>query len=247
MSNINSTNAKTLQVLTSTDYDDFKVLEGNRNINTLHFNRLKESMAAKYLISPIIVNQKFEVIDGQHRLLACKELKLPVRYIVCNGYNLEDIHRYNMISKNWTLDDFMNGYIELGKKEYEFYKVFKEKYGFGHGESISMVSGKNDRHDAVKKFQAGELKIKNYNNACLFAEKVQMIAPYYEGYRRRSFVLALLSLSKNSNFTIEEFVEKLKFQRSKFYDCGTQEQYVKLIEEIYNFKRREKVSLSLAA
>lgn len=247
MANANGTNAKPMQVLTSTDYDQFKIIDGNRGLNTLHFNRLKESMRAKYLVSPIIVNQKFQVIDGQHRLLACKELKLPVRYVVCDGYDLEDVHRYNMTSKNWTLDDFMNGYIQLGKKEYEFYKNFKDKYGFGHGESIAMVSGKADRNDAVKKFQAGELRIKNYTAACVFAEKVQTIAPYYEGYRRRSFVLALLFLQKNVNFTIEEFVEKLKFQRSKMYDCGTQDQYIKLIEEIYNFKRREKIPLYLAA
>lgn len=247
MASTNGTNAKPMQVLTSTNYEQFKVLDGNRSINTLHLNRLKESISSKYLISPIIVNQKLEVIDGQHRLLCCKELKLPIRYIVCDGYNLDDIHRYNMTSKNWTLDDFMNGYIQLGKKEYEFYKIFKDKYGFGHGESIVMVSGKSDRRDLVKKFQAGELRIKNYNNACLFAEKVQLVAPYYDGFRRRSFVLALLFLSKHPSFTIEEFVEKLKFQRSKVYDCGTQEQYIKMIEEIYNFKRREKVSLHLAA
>lgn len=245
MSNSNGTNAKPMQVLQSNDYKKFVVLEGNRSINTLHFNRLKNSMSENYLISPIIVNENFEVIDGQHRLKSCEELLLPVFYIVCKGYGLSEIHRYNANSKNWTLDDYMAGYIQLGKKEYEFYKTFKDRYDFSHGDCLRMLSG-DWGGDEVKKFQEGKLRIKKYNEACIIAEKIILIKPLYEGWKRRSFVGALLKMLKNPSFDIVEFSEKLKFQQSKLYDCSTTEQYVTLIEEIYNFKRREKVSLKYA-
>lgn len=248
MNKTNGTTAiKNMQVLKSTEYSKFKILPGNRNINTLHFNRLRDSMAEDFLFSPIIVNEKFEVIDGQHRLKCCEELKLPVYYLTCQGYGLSEIQRYNVNTKNWSMDDFMNGYIELGKKEYEFYKLFKDKYGFGHRESLRMLVNQSDHIRMNKDFMEGKLRIKNYNNACILAEKIKMVEPFYDGWRRRSFVMALVSLINKGNFNIEEFVDKLRYQQSKMYDCGTSEQYIQLIEEIYNFKRREKISLRFAA
>lgn len=246
MSNKN-TNAKQLQVLQTTDYSKFRVMEGNRNVNTLHLARLKISMEEDYLISPIIVNEGLEVIDGQHRLRCVEELGLPVYYIICEGYGVSEVHRYNGNSKNWTMDDFMSGYIEMGKKEYEFYKGFKERYGFGHTECLMMLTGYGGG-EANKIFQSGKLRIKKYNDACIIADKIKKIEPYYDGFKRRGFVGAIIYLLKNPSFDIEEFIDKLKFQQYKMYDCSRIEQYVELIEEIYNFKRRnhEKISLRYA-
>lgn len=247
MATTRNTNASTMHVYSTTDYSKFKTIDGNRNVNQAHIARLIKSMEEDYLISPIIVNESCEVIDGQHRLICAQQLGLPVYYIVCKGYGLSEIQRYNANSKNWTMDDFMNGYIELGKKEYEFYKIFKEKYGFAHSETLTMLIGNRDA-DITKMFQSGKLKIKNYNNACIQAEKIKLVEPYYEGWRRRGFVAALLHLDKNPHFSIEEFVDKLKFQRHKMYDCSTTTEYIEVIEEIYNFKRRgQKVSFKYAA
>ena len=49
-------------------------------------------MKKKYLVSPILVNEKMEVIDGQHRLQAQKELNLPTYYIKNKGYDL--LHKH---------------------------------------------------------------------------------------------------------------------------------------------------------
>lgn len=242
-----STTATTMQVQKTTEYSKFKTLSGNRNLNSLHLNRLKSSMEEDYLISPIIINERFEVIDGQHRLRCAEELSLPVYYIICKGYGLGEIQRYNANTKNWTMDDFMAGYIELGKKEYEFYKIFKDKYGFGHTETLILITG-DGSGDAVKKFQSGSLKIKKYNEGCLLAEKIKRCEPYYEGWKRRGFVSALLHLIRNTEFDIDEFVDKLKFQRSKMYDCSKTTEYIDVIEAIYNFKRRgDKKSFKYAA
>lgn len=235
-----------MQVQHTTDYSKFLIMEGNRNLNPLHLKRLKSSMGEQYLISPIIVNEGMEVIDGQHRLSCCQELGLPVYYIICKGYGLTEIHRYNQNLKNWTMDDFMTAYIELGKKEYELYRQFKNRYGFGHEACLKLLTNSQDG-ESMKIFQNGKLRIPGYNKACVTAEKIITIKPYYEGWGRRSFVNALCRLLKNPDFLIEEFVDKLSFQQSKLYHCSTAEQYVSLIEEIYNYKRREKISLKFAA
>ena len=66
------------------DYEKFSIKSYNRNLNRNHINELKEKFATigykDYL--PILVNENYEIIDGQHRFVACKESGLPIVYQV---------------------------------------------------------------------------------------------------------------------------------------------------------------------
>jgi hypothetical protein len=53
----------------------------------------------------------------------------------------------------------------------------------------------------------------------------------------------MLALFDNKNFEFDQFVSKLKLQRTMLTDCVDTKQYLALIEEIYNYKRKEKVNL----
>jgi len=230
------------QVHTTEDYFLFKPIDGNRNKNLLHMNRLKKSMQNNYLFTVITVNENYEIIDGQHRFEVIKELGLPLNYIVCKGYGLKEVHILNQISKTWNADDYLTGYCNLGYSEYLKYREFKEAYGLGHNECMSLLSGKYFRN-GVDEFYSGEFKIKDYNEACLIVEKIFMVAPYYNGYKRRSFIYAMIQLIKNKNFEFTEFIQKLKIQPTALVDCTTITQYISLVEEIYNYRRREKINL----
>ena len=119
------------QVHTTMDYAKFKSISGNRQINRLHFNRLKNSIAENYLFTTIIVNENYEIIDGQHRFQCIKELQKPLHYIVCKGYGINEVQRLNVNTKNWTTFDYINGYIDLGLRDYAVYKEFQNKYNIG--------------------------------------------------------------------------------------------------------------------
>lgn len=234
--------AKSSYVHTTEDYFMFKPLDGNRKKNQLHIKRLKKSMQENYLFTVIIVNENYEIIDGQHRFEVIKDLRLPLHYIVCEGYGLNEVQVLNQNSKNWQGDDYMNGYAELGLKDYMLYREFKNKYKLGHAETRGLLAG-YENGDAFNAFKNGTFKIKDYNSACIKAEKIQMIKNYYDGYNRRAFVFAMNALFKNKNFEFTEFLRKLKMQPSALVDCTSSSQYILLIEEIYNYKRRDKVNL----
>jgi hypothetical protein len=70
-----------------------------------------------------------------------------------------------------------------------------------------------------------------------------MIKPYYVGYNRSAFVGTMIVLLQNQNFDFNDFMHKLRIQPTALVDCANREQYKTLIEDIYNFKRREKVNL----
>ncbi|WP_299997811.1 ParB N-terminal domain-containing protein, partial [uncultured Clostridium sp.] len=68
---------KTIQ--NTKDYLIFKKLEGNRPVVNRRVNKIIASIQnVGYITSPLIVNEKMEVIDGQGRLEALEQLKMPV-------------------------------------------------------------------------------------------------------------------------------------------------------------------------
>jgi hypothetical protein len=232
------------EVNTTEDYFLFKSIDGNRKLDRLLIKQLSKSISENYLFTIITVNEKYEIIDGQHRFEVIKELKLPLNYIICHGYGLKEVHILNKISKKWNSDDYMNGYADMGMEDYIIYRNFKKKYKFGHDETMAMLSGVNSGNSKLLyDFRGGNFKIHKLDTAIEEAEKIWSLSYLYEGFKRRCFIYSLLFLFDNANFNFDEFVCKLKLQRSKLTDCVDTKQYLSLIEEIYNYKRREKINL----
>jgi disulfide oxidoreductase YuzD len=232
------------QIYTTFDYSVFKSIGGNRNLNEIHIQRLKKSMQKEYLFTVIVVNEKFEIIDGNHRFNIIKELGLPINYTICYGYGLNEVHILNQNSKTWTADDYMEGYANLGKSDYVTYKKFKEKHGYSHNVCQALL-GKNTNYGSEVNF---DFKSGNYKVNSLFdAEKnvgyINLFKDIYSGYKRRSFIHAILRLLTNPEFDIMELVHKAKIQPNSIKDCVTTSKYIELLEEIYNYKRRNKVNL----
>jgi hypothetical protein len=233
------------QVHTTTDYFMFKAIAGNRNVNSLHLSRLRESMQKNYLFTIILVNQDYEIIDGHHRFEIIKELGLPMNYIVIKNYGLNEVHILNSNLKKWCSEDYMEGYCNLGMPDYITYKNFKNKYGVGHHECMALLGGINSRPgiDAIKNFHNGLFKVKNLQDAERKVDLIFSLKAFYKGYKRTLFIWAMLKLMTNENFEFVEFVSKLKLQPLALTDCKDVDQYIAQIEEIYNYKRRDKMNL----
>lgn len=248
------------RVYETNDYSIFKSIDGNRDLNGLHVARLKKSFSEQYLFSPILVNDNMAIIDGQHRMDAAKQLNLPIRYIICDGYGLKEIHRLNTNMSNWKKIDYLQGYCELKFPEYLKFRNFMRRYpdfqiasaeailtqhlGDGsqviHDSDIKYSSGQSYKQSA---FEMGELKIPDYDKSCSIAEDILLLKPHYDGFNRRLFVITIMGLLRNTDFTIIEFIRKLSYMPSALVHCTTVTQYKLIIEEIYNYKRRDKVNL----
>lgn len=109
-------------IFTSTDYDVFNFLTGNRSIDPNNVKKLKESISENgYKKSqPIIVNQDFEIIDGQHRFTACEELKLPIYFTIEreDEDSIKLTQNLNKNQKNWGLIDYIKSYADRGYQDY---------------------------------------------------------------------------------------------------------------------------------
>lgn len=237
MSTQTISNATAMDVLKTKDYELFSYLNGNRSLNALHLKRLTESIKEKYLVCPIIVNDKYQIIDGQHRFEAIKSLKLPLFYIIIKNYGLEEVQRFNSNQKNFSYEDYLTGYVDLGYEDYTILKEFKDRYKFDWNTSIALLSGYAGG-DSGYKFKNGDFKIKDLKKADATAQKIEEIGQYYSGYRRKYFLVACMKMLGTKGYDQRQMIEKLKYLSAKLVDCSSTEDYLKILETVYNFKSR---------
>lgn len=235
------------KIFTTREYSKFKMIKGNRPVDEQHVRALMKSMRHKDLLIPIAVNSKMEVLDGQHRLEARKRLNYAVPYYWAgDDTGLADVQAINASQKGWTNRDFCQSYIALGKKDYEIYKWFIETYRLPHVESVSLLSGSAELEAgaSVKRlFQGGDFKVNDLMGAKKTAEMLAEVEPYFAHWTHRNFIKAVIKLLKKKNFSWKRFMEKVELNPTLMQVCMTTEQYLDLIERIYNYKSQNKVSL----
>lgn len=107
------------KICVTRNYSKFKRLDGNRGVNLARVQKIMKSIkSVGYISQPIIVNDRFEIIDGQGRLEALKRLGMPVEYIVESGKGIDECVYMNATSTNWSLRDYIDSYAERGNESY---------------------------------------------------------------------------------------------------------------------------------
>lgn len=107
------------RIYTTKCYDEFKRLKGNRDVAPSRWLSIAKSIKkVGYIQSPIVINEKFEVIDGQGRLSALRHLNLPVEFVISPGAGIEECISMNISGGKWTDEDFIKSHAELGNSNY---------------------------------------------------------------------------------------------------------------------------------
>ena len=88
-------------VYSTADYSAFKKLTGNRDILENRKNLIISSINERgWIRNPVVVNDNMEIIDGQGRFEALKELGLPIEYVVAHGATISDCIALNIKQTN---------------------------------------------------------------------------------------------------------------------------------------------------
>lgn len=226
------------------DYGKFKILDANREINPANYRGLVESVKEEYLLGIIIVNEKYEIIDGQHRFTVAKELGLPVRYTIAPGYGMKEVRRYNSTMKKWVKLDYRDSYAAEGKDSYiELIDFMRQFPKFGIQVSIKLLTGtwsknkkENGKTITLKTFQEGGLRLDNVAKAYVIARKIMDFEDYYHGFNSPTFIGALLPILNKKCYDHKRMIQKLNSSPIHLEKQGTQEQYRLLLQKIYNYK-----------
>ncbi|NET30644.1 MAG: ParB N-terminal domain-containing protein [Cyanothece sp. SIO1E1] len=250
-----------LQVKKTANLSQFKKLKGNRPVNSLHVARLADSIQEYgMLVNPILVNRDMEIVDGQHRLEAAKKVNSAIYYIEVPDYALEQVHALNLNQKNWSQKQFVESYAEIGIQSYidllDFYENNKDfslsncvlmcssSTTESENKAIKMNRGKIQKLN-INTIESGNWKVNDLDKAYRHAKNIRKLKTYFpDGYNTRSFVGTMLSLFKNKKqFVFGEFMKKVEQQPAALVKSVNRTQYLSLIEDIYNYRRKEKVNL----
>lgn len=116
-------------IYTTTDYEGFVFTDWNRNVSNARVVKMVESIKQfGWLPEPVMVNEKFEVIDGQSRVKALEKLGMPVQFCIRKGVGRKECQALNLFQKNWSTMDYINSYIADGNDNYIWLKDMMTKY-----------------------------------------------------------------------------------------------------------------------
>lgn len=222
------------------DYGEFKNLFANRNINKRHVNELITSFQDRPNLvptRPILVNEKMEVIDGQHRLEACKILGLPVYYTIAADLNIKDAQLMNALQRGWSVLDYARSFASSGNSNYRRFLELHEEYPISVSILMSYCIGR-EQSNTGKLFRKGEFKVMKSEE--LLRQRLDMLADYgtrFNGWTNHNFCRAVHAAIRTPEYDHDRMMRKLKIYQIK--KQSSRLDYLRELENAYNFHEPE--------
>lgn len=195
------------------DYGIFKYIESNRTISKSHVQHLVQSFESNPALiktRPILVNEKMEIIDGQHRLQACMALRIPVYYTVAKGTDVEAAQLMNALQKGWTTLDYARSYAMSGKSEYKEFLRLQEEFPIAATILMVFCVGRNENRINTK-FKRGEFHM--MEDRKLIEKQLGMLEDFSEMlpfWRDYNFGKAVHDIFLTPGYDHERMLKKLK-------------------------------------
>ena len=225
----------------SNDYEKFKLLDYNRDLNRNQINKIKDSIARNgYLQSnPIIVDQDMNIVDGQHRFIACQEMGLPIFYeIVEDGTEL--IIDLNTTQKKWNMGDYINYYAHKGNNNYQRIQQLKKKTGVSYDLILTITNDRGTSGSITDRVRKGSLMF-TIDDSLRAQSMLGLIKDICNNLRlslTSRFAASMLEVSKIKNFKWDRMMRQSKEYSTVAYRCQNKEEYIKMLKDLYNFQSR---------
>lgn len=233
-----------LSIYLTATHTVFKRLEENRLINEAHVLSLMDSFSKDgHLFTMVFVNEKMEIIDGQHRFEAAKRMDLPVYFMVMPGWGIREVTILNMNSRNWTIVDFMETHAKAGNPNYIRFKEFFDAHEFDVTVCQIIIIGRRSGGHASDDFRLGKTQIdeQQLTDAYIKAKKIMGLASFHpNGWKSRHFVDAMLILLNVKGYDHEHMIAKLTaYPELMLKDAKSLrvEEYLRVLLDKYNFRR----------
>ena len=236
---------KIAEVKETFDYGKFKKLRANRIVIERRKQKLIESFSVKSILNPIVINKYFEIIDGQGRFEARKELGLPIQYIMEPDAGIEECSLMNAYNTPWTLHDFIVEYCIEGNENYmrlkkiiDDYKIpisLALRYAEVNGRSASSGGGKELIMSGRLVLSPEQEKIcRDTVNHMIELKEALML----EKTPSIAFQTAVKVMLKTEGYEPGRMIRNCKMCRSDFAVMSNLEAQLKEMSRVYNFKRK---------
>jgi len=245
-------------VMKSSDYEKFSILEQNRVVNDKHVNELVVSIQNSGQLTPIIINEKFEIIDGQHRFDACRILKIPVMYLISYKTSINEVILMNNTQKSWKLPDYLRCFSDKKWHNHEIYQKvdkFMREHDLKLTTCIVLLSegtggggstGTSLTGQGLISFRKGTYKIGNLARAQAIAKilsEIKAFAPDLVGSDR--FCRSYCKLSSEPKWNHDSAVYQIKKYRRKYDGASSKEEALQGLLAVYNYNQLKSKKISI--
>lgn len=235
-------------VKVSSDYGEFKLLDDNRDRSKGHVEKLIQEFEENgnlTIVQPILVNERMEIIDGQHRFLACKERGEPIYYMQREGLTIRDARRMNITHRTWTVEDYAHSYAASGSQHYKKFIELREEYGLTHTITLYSVYG-GALLGVSQVFRDGDFEVEDEAAARVRMDKLTEMRDAMGSKPMHHFYVVYLDMLKIPGFDHDRMVRKTKETGEQILRrFGSRHEYARALEEVYNYRMTDNNRLRL--
>ena len=239
------------QIQKTTDYQIFKRMDGNRNLDRFHLKKLSSAIERdnQLNVHPIIVNKDFYIIDGQHRLEVAKSLGIEIFYIQSD--TVTDLHviEGNVNQKGFEVDNYID-YFAIKEKNpvYIELKGMLKSTGLKPKALLTLILGVVSPN-ILNFLKTGQFQfpIKEDPNKVmelyfdfLAYAKDKRLKPI-SMFTNHNFTRALRWLYNTTGFESQVLFKKLDMRWFDLKPQRASEEWYALLINIYNFKNHNRI------
>ena len=237
------------------EYDKFKKLQGNRAVDAMRLTKIRESIQkVGFVNGPIIVNDRFEVVDGQGRLEVCKADGIPVPYIIIAGIGVDECISMNINQSNWKTTDYIKAYADLGRPDYIRFQTYlssnyERESGIHHNLStLHWAAFHTALQNNDAKIREGRLSF-SYEDR----DEADEMLNFFDEFKDVPTNNPTAFFSALGYCTFFEEVDRYRLIKTAtlakprtFMAISTIRDAIEAIEDVYNYRTRQKVNIDAA-
>jgi len=222
----------------------FTIHPSARPVESAHLKAMIESMRQKSLLKyyPIIVDRDFIVYDGQRRLLAARELGLPIYYIMASNISMLMIAQAGSRSKGWAFVDYLKHFCIMGKEPYLYLSDYIKEFPYiGLSRAIIVLGRQGGNEDKLSSYRLGEFAIRNPGLGLKFAKcfgKLDRSEFRTNAVFQRSFLMQM----HNVNFDPDHMIDAVNHHPEMMQPFADMESCFKCMENTYNYGKKNRLS-----
>lgn len=240
---------------TSRNYAEFMFYKDNRpvRIHSAKFKKLKQSMEThgwvpSWPATVHVENGKKYVIDGQNRITAAKELGIAVVYVtVGKKYDIAEIAE---AFRPWNSSDFASCHANKGNKDFQMLLEFSNNHKISPTRAIQLLIAKNKQANdstghAAKIVRSGEFKFERDGE--IYAQSVLEVCKRLPKAlaRNRGINAAVARVLTLDQVCAKTLMDKIDSNQGSIIPKGKVEDYVYLLESVYNKRNKIPVPISM--
>lgn len=242
------------RILCTKNYGLFTRSIENRPLKLGRRKALRDSMREYgfledfHIVCRDIGGGKLEILDGQNRHAIAQELGLHVYYTIRTSTEAGfDIAKINGTPLTWSPSDYAHKNSSNNIPDYYECIQFADAHGMSVGVAAAMLAGTTTYNNVESAFRAGTWRITDRewaNRVASLNTELKSISTYRHSTK---LLWPCMCLCRIPGFDSERLIRCAKLCRDRLIPYSTRDQYLKMLEEVYNYHQSNKIPLEFMA